>query len=155
MTDVCTCISEIWILVPAFTGQVTNCVNLMNMCFNVKENSSVRRMMNTNSIILRSPVQCNVVGQNNIQVVELPEWEWVFLEGGKISLVIFIYISLPWEHCSSLWGQEIFFKTGSSVAGLGDLASVSMRPSMRYKTSKLHLLLKLYETSGLLLRKQH
>ena len=75
MTDVCTCISEIWILVPAFTGQVTNCVNLMNMCFNVKENSSVRRMMNTNSIILRSPVRCNVVGQNDIQVVELPEWE--------------------------------------------------------------------------------
>ena len=32
-------------------------------------------MMNTNSIILRSPVQCNVVGQNDIQVVELPEWE--------------------------------------------------------------------------------
>lgn len=75
MTDVCTCISEIWILVPAFTGQVTNCVNLMNMCFNVKENSSVRRMMNTNSLILRSPVQCNVVGQSDIQVVELPEWE--------------------------------------------------------------------------------
>ena len=33
------------------------------------------------------------------------------------------------------------------MAGLGDLASVSMRPSMRYKTSKLHLLLKLYETN--------
>ena len=38
------------------------------------------------------------------------------------------------------------------MAGLGDLASVSMRPSMRYKTSKLHLLLKLYETSGLLFK---
>lgn len=75
MSDVCTCISEIWILVPAFTGQVTNFVSLMNMCFNVKENSSVRRMMNTNSIILRSPAQCNVVGQNDIQVVELHEWE--------------------------------------------------------------------------------
>ena len=34
------------------------------------------------------------------------------------------------------------------MAGLGDLASVSMRPSMHYKTSKLHLLLKLYETTG-------
>ena len=33
------------------------------------------------------------------------------------------------------------------MAGLGDLASVSMRPSMHYKTSKLHLLLKLYETN--------
>ena len=65
----------IWILVPAFTGQVTNSVSLMHICFNVKENSSVCRMMNTNKIILRSPVQYNVVGQNEIQVVELPEWE--------------------------------------------------------------------------------
>ena len=39
--------------------------------------------MNTNKIILRSPVQCNVVGQNEIQVVELPELEWIFLEGGE------------------------------------------------------------------------
>ena len=60
---------------PAFTGQVSNSVSLMHICFNVKENSSVCRMMNTNKIILRSPVQCNVVGQNEIQVVELPEWE--------------------------------------------------------------------------------
>lgn len=57
------------------SGDQHYCVSLMNICFNVKENSSVRRIMNTNKIILRSPVQCNVVGQNETQVVELLEWE--------------------------------------------------------------------------------